>query len=155
MTEATAKIGHNLDPAQVIHRHIEDLFDAARNWLDGQPVTDKKQADIVNKFVSDVRSAKTACNDAHKEEVAYWNDGKSEVQRRYNPLLKMCKYGVDTAQEVLAPWLLSEETAKRERVARLSVEAIEAKADADAKIQASSGGTAKRQEAEYRLENAI
>jgi len=154
MTEATAKIGHNLDPAQVIRRHIEDLFNEAKHCLDGKPVTDKKQADMVVKLIGELRDAKTACDDARKDEVKYWNEGKSEVQDRYNPVLKMCKMSIDIAQKALAPWLLSEETAKRERVARLIAESTQAKADADAAIQASAGDLDKRMEAEYRLADA-
>ena len=154
MTEATAKIGHNRGPFKATSQHIAGLFDEAQHWLDGKPVTDKKQADIVVDWIHKMRAAKTVLDDNRKDEVKFWNKGKSEVQARFNPILKMCKTAIDAAQEALGPWLLTEETARRERAVLAAVTAVKAKTEADALIQASSGNPEKRLEAEYRLADA-
>ncbi len=154
MTEATAGIGHNLSPFHATSRHIQDLFDEAKHWLDGGTVTDKKTADGLNKLIGELRKAKTACDDARKDEVVYWNDGKKEVQDRFNPFLKMAKQAIDTAQKALGPWLLAQDAAKREEMARQAAEANTAMTKAVENIRASSGNLEQRQEAEKEYEDA-
>ncbi len=147
----TAKIGHNRGPFETTSQHIADLFDDAKNWLDGEDVTDEKTAVLLNEKIGEARKAKTACNVARKDEAKFWNEGKQEVQDRYNPFLRKCQILIDAAQLALGPWLLAQETAKRERDAKLAADATKAKAEAVALMQASGGDPEKRQEAEYRL----
>ena len=154
MSEAHAKIGDNKSPFHITTEAGQDLFDELKNWLDGEKLTTKLQHDTLVERIGDMRKAKTACDAARKNEVVYWNDGKQEVQDRYNQFLKMAKQAIDTAQGVLAPYLLEQTRLKRENDERLLEQAGIAKDEAVAAMQASSGDLKAREEAEKRLEDA-
>lgn len=154
MTEAVVKIGHNKGPLDV----IQDLYDEAKNWLDGEKLKTKKQHDTLVELIRQLRSARTSADEARKEEAKPFDEGKAAVQAKYNPFIQPKKGMVDRAigmaQEVLAPYLLEQTRIKRENDERLAEQARKAKAEADAAIQASSGDLEAREEAEHRLEDA-
>ena len=148
-------IGHNRDPLTA----IDDLFAEASGWLDGDmDVTTKKQADALVRLKRELREAGNVADAARKEEAAPFDAGKAAVQAKFNPYVQPKKGKVDRAiamiQEVLGPWLLEQTRLKRANDERLAAEAIKAKSDADAAIQASAGDLEAREEAEHRLEDA-
>ena len=152
--QSEAKIGHNKSPFQITTEAVQVLSDDLKNWLDGEELTTKLQHDTLVERIGDMRKAKSACDAARKDDVVYWNDGKQEVQDRYNPFLKMAKLAIDTAQKVLEPYLLEQTNLKRETDKRLAEEASKAMAEAIIAMKASSGDLAAREEAEHRLEDA-
>jgi len=149
-----ASIGHNKSPLDV----IQDLYEEAGNWLDGEPLTTKKQHDTLVELIRKLRSARTAADEARKEEAKPFDEGKKAVQDKYNPFIQPKKGMVDraiaTAQEVLAPYLLEQTEIKRKTDQDLTKKANKLKAEADAAMQASSGDLEAREEAEHRLEDA-
>ena len=153
--QSAAKIGDNRSPLDT----IQDLYDEAKNWLDGNvDITTKKQADALTLLKRELRAAGNAADAARKEEARPFDEGKAAVQAKFNPFIQPKKGKVDRAiamiQEVLGPWLLEQTRLKRENDKRLAAEAIKAKAEADAAIQASSGDLEAREEAEHRLADA-
>ena len=147
-------IGHNESPFHATSQHIADLHDELKNWLDGEPLTTKVQHDTFIGHIGDMRKALKACDDIRKDEVKFWNDGKKEVQDRYNPFLKMARSAIDMGVKFLEPYLAEQTHIKRETDARLAEEAHSAMVGAISDMKASSGNLAAREEAEHRLDDA-
>ncbi len=64
MALAIAQIGHNKPPEmtafEALSANIDDLFDEAKLWMDGEPVTTQQQADALNTLETRIRDAATA-----------------------------------------------------------------------------------------------
>ena len=82
------------------------------------------QADGLALLLDLARKAKTAADAARKAEAKPFDDGKAEVQARYNPLLKTADTIADTLKAALGGWLQKLEAEKQEIAAQ-------ARADAD------------------------
>lgn len=149
-----AEIGDNRHPLD----DCSDLFDEAKNFMDGTEIVGKKQHDVCVEIIRQLRSARTAADEARQVEVAPLNEAKQAIQDRYNVWIKdktgKIALAIDMIQNALAPYLLEQTRLKRENDARLSSEAAQAKADADAAIRASGGDLEAREEAEIRLADA-
>lgn len=148
----TATIGHNQSPFHLTTDHIQELYDEVKNWCDGEPLTTKEQHDTLVQLVRDIRTAKTEADNARKEEAKPFDEGKKEVQGRYNPFIQ-AKTGkvalaIESAQQVLAPYLQEQERLKNVEEQRLIDAALEAEKVALAAMQASSGDLEAREEAE-------
>jgi len=147
-------IGHNKSPLDA----IQDLYDEAMNWLDGEPLTTKKQHDTLIELIRALRSARTAADEARKEEAKPFDEGKRAVQDKYNPFIQPKKGMVDraiaTAKQVLEPYLLEQARIKRENDERLMADAHQSMKEAIDAMQASSGNLEEREEAERRLADA-
>jgi hypothetical protein len=153
---APANIGHNSPPPfDAISLHIEDLLETAKGFLDGEPITTQAMADEVGKLLAAAREAEKAAEEQRRIEAKPFDDGKAEVQARYNPLKAKCALAQDTAKRALAPYLAAEQ-------ARKDAEAAEARRVADAKAAeaqaamraAAATDLAAREEAERLLKEA-
>jgi hypothetical protein len=146
--------GHNKSPLDV----IQDLYDEAENWLDGEPLETKKQHDTLIELIRQLRAARTAADEARKEEAKPFDEGKKAIQAKYNPFIQPQKGMVDraiaSAKTVLEPYLLEQTRIKRENDERLAAEAAQAMTEAKALMKSSAGDLAAREEAEQRLEDA-
>lgn len=134
---AVAVIGHNqppeLTPYETIKIHIDDLFETAQGFLDGDPIANQETADLVAKLLDDARKARTAAEAQRKIEAKPWDDGKAAVQALWTPLTDekkgRCTLIADTAKKALAPWLKKLED---ERIAAAEA----ARKEADEKAEA-------------------
>jgi hypothetical protein len=146
--------GHNKSPLDV----IQELYDEAENWLDGEPLETKKQHDTLIELIRQLRAARTAADEARKEEAKPFDEGKKAIQAKYNPFIQPQKGMVDraiaSAKTVLEPYLLEQTRIKRENDERLAAEAAQAMTEAKALMKSSAGDLAAREEAEQRLEDA-
>jgi hypothetical protein len=133
----TAGIGHNLPPEptpfEQISARINDLYAEAKNWLDGEPVTTQGQADALDKLKGMIREAEKEAEEIRKTEVKPFDDGKAEIQSRFNPLIgdnKSAKGLTVLARQAinkaLAPWLTKLDDEKRAAEAKARAEAEEA-----------------------------
>lgn len=122
--EEVAAIGHNAppsdDPLDAFAAHIGDLFEEAKNHLDGEGVQTQGQADAVAKLMDMLR---TAAKDADKARVAEkkpHDAAAKAVQARWKPLLERADLAIDTCKKALAPYLnrLADEQRAREEAAR-------------------------------------
>lgn len=144
---AIAAIGHNgapePTPFEISKQEIDDLFDEAKLWLDGEPVTTQSQADALNTLETKIRKAAKEAEERRKEEAKPFDDGKAEVQARYNPLIAKDKGKADQAinavKAALKPYLIELDRIQREKAeaarqeaARLQSEAMEAMRQRDA-----------------------
>lgn len=159
MEVAEAVIGHNNPPEptpfEAVKVNIDDLMTEARNWCDGAAIESQAQADEVGRLMDDLRKAHKAADEARKLEAKPFDDGKAEVQARYNPLLKTADTAVSACKAALSPWLLKLEAEKRAaaEAARIEAEA-RAKAAEDALRAADASDLTAREDAEAMLMDA-
>lgn len=153
------QIGHNNPPPtpfEEVEKRINDLYDEAVQWLDGEKVTTQEMADGINHLISEISKAAKDAETLRKEEVKPFDDGKAEVQARYNPLIGSTKtvkgkaiLATETAKEALTPWLVFLDAEKRAEEQRKREEADRAREAAEAAFKASpADDLAARAEAE-------
>lgn len=125
----TPAIGHNKPPEPCpfeAHRiNIEDLYGEAKNWLDGTPIADAKQAEAVEQLMDMLRKGKAAADDSRKVENEPFDTGKAEVQARYNPILKKADTALDACKAVRTTWLNALAAEKAKAAAKAQAEAAE------------------------------
>lgn len=111
--DIAAPIGHNNPPTptpfDLSRDEIESLYAEAKNWLDGKAITSQAQADEIQKLMRLIQDAEKRADDRRKIEAKPFDDGKMEVQARYNPLIQKDKgktsLAVQACKSALAPWL--------------------------------------------------
>lgn len=151
--------GHNLPPEptpfEMSRQEIDDLYDEAKNWLDGEPVETPAQAESVDKLRNMLREAMKRADERRKDENKPFDDGKAEVQARYAPLIADTKavrgkavVAIELCGKALLPYLRrveAENAAKAEAArkeaeekARIAREAMQASSvvDLEAREQA-------------------
>lgn len=137
-----ATIGDNRPPSNydTVSTEINDLYDEAKNWADGQPVENQGTADQVETLIALIKEAVKKADTFRKEEVQPYDEAKAKIQERYNTLIGKTKaltgkavLALEACQQVLTPWKQEQqrqhdETAriKREEAERLQREADEA-----------------------------
>lgn len=124
-----AVVGSNmppLSPYEAAEKAIEDIYSEAALWLDGAVVSDKATADGIDNLKKEIVKARRAADEARKVENKPFDEGKAEVQARYNPLLAKADLAKDACNEALKPWLIAEGK-------RLDAVAAEARRIADEK----------------------
>lgn len=146
-----AVMGANLPPEpmtafEAVKINITDLYEEARQWLDGTPITTQEQADAVNTLKDSIKKATKAADDAYAVEVKPHQDTVKEIQARYNELTGNNKSVTGLAikaeqacNAALKPYLIEldrqqQEKARlaREEADRLQREAMEAMRKRDA-----------------------
>ena len=132
---ATAAIGHNQPPDVYdgFRLHVEDLFDQAKQFLDGEPIETEQQAEDVSRLLNMVRKTSNDADDARKAEKKPHDDAAKAVQAKWKPLLDKLDLAATTAKNALAPFLRKQEEAQR-AAAQAAIE--EARRQAEAAAQA-------------------
>lgn len=132
-----AQIGHNNPPEKTpfddVKTRIEDLYDEAKLWLDGEKVETQAQADALNTLASRIKEAAKDAEALRKEEVKPFDDGKAEVQARYNLLIGETKTvtgksvaALDAVKAALKPYLIELDRIQQEAADKARKEAEEA-----------------------------
>ena len=118
-------IGHNQPPAgyEICKRDIDDLYEEAKQWLDGEPVTDQEQADALNTLAARIREASKQAEENRKQEAKPFDEGKADVQARYKPLKTMADSALDAVKAALKPYLLELDRQQREAAEKARQEA--------------------------------
>ena len=111
-TNERAVIGGNNPPTTPFDESkdkIESLYHEAKIWLDGEPVSSQAQADEIQKLMRLIQEAEKEADERRKIEAKPFDDGKAEVQARYNPLIQKDKgktaRAIQACKDALAPWL--------------------------------------------------
>jgi hypothetical protein len=131
---AHATIGHNNPPEptpfDLSKDSISALFDEAKNWCDGEPISTQGQADMVQKLLRDIQAAEKEADERRVAENKPFDDGKAEVQARYAPLIANTKsvkgmtvLAVEACKKALAPWLIKVDAENRAKAEALVQEA--------------------------------
>lgn len=146
---AVAPIGHNNPPEptpyEAMKAHIDDLFDEAKNFLDGEPITTQEMADAIDKLKAMALEAEKDGDAQRKVEAKPFDEGKKEVQERWNPLVHdktgKCRQIISTCNTALAPFLKAKQ------------DALDAEADRQRKIAADLAAAALAKHQAAQLDN--
>lgn len=131
-----SNVGHNsMTPFDEASHAVETLRVEAENWLDGEPIENRGQADAVAKLIDDARSAFNVAEKARKTEKQPHIDAGKAVDERFKPLKDQAETIGKGAKALLTPWLEKLETAKRAKEAQ-------ARAEAEAKQKAADEAAA-------------
>lgn len=153
-----AVAGHNEPPPtpfEEAKQKIDDLYDEAKGWLDGEPIDSEAKCKAVSTLMGMLRKAKTAADDARKVEAEPFDVGKAEVQTRYNPLKKRADAALDTCKEAQKPWLIAEEKRNKEAAEKARAEADEkARLAREARQTAGADNLAEREKADALYDEA-
>jgi hypothetical protein len=153
-----AVIGNNQPPDAIVFEEIQTLFDEAKNWADGEPITTEEQHDAVTNLYDGLHDAGKRADELRKDEKKPLDDEIKNIQDRYNPYIQPKKGKVDLGKAALGDMLAKWRAAvarQKEEVARLAREEADRKAaEAQAAIRASSGNLAERETAEELLKEA-
>jgi hypothetical protein len=142
----------------LIKQEIEDLFDEAKNFADGEPIATSEMAEAMTALYDSLHDAGKRADELRVAEKKPLDDRIKAIQDRFNPLIQSSKgkvaLGKQALGELLTAWRLeqtrkaeAEAAAKREEAARLA-------AEAEAAIRASSGNLEAREAAEALLQDA-
>lgn len=156
---APAPQGHNNPPEESAFdgflAHIGDLFDEAKNFLDGAGVNSDAEAEAVARLMDDIRKAHKDADRARAEEKKPHDDAAKAVQARWKPLLERAELAVDTCKKALAPWLKAKAEEQRLAAEKARQEAEEkAKAAAEAARATTLDDLAGREAAEGLIADA-
>jgi hypothetical protein len=154
---ATATIGHNRspDPFEAFKMDLDDLFDEAKNFLDGQPIADQQQADDVSALVNRLRKSIGGADEYRKAEKKPHDDAAAAVQAKWLPTISKAKLALETAKTALARFLAHQEAEQRAAAQALQEEAKrQAEAAAQAAQQARPDDLAGQTTARVLQENA-
>jgi hypothetical protein len=164
--DARLGIGGNMPPEtpfELVRDKISSLYDEACLWLDGEPIATQGQADDLSNLLNMIRAAEKTAEEAREIEVKPFNDGKAEVQARYNPLIADTKtmkgkttLAMDACKKALAPWL-AKVADEKEAIARKAREEADAQRQAAQEaVRAAQAATdlAAREAAEQQLQQA-
>ncbi len=161
-----AVIGHNMPPEptpfEAIEARINDLYDEAKQWLDGEPVTTQAQANALNNLEGHIRQAAKDAETLRKAEVKPFDDAKAEVQARYNPLIGETKAvtgktvkAIDAVKSALKPYLLEVDRLQRAAAQKAREEAEAAQREAmEAMRQRDKANIEERERAEQLIADA-
>jgi hypothetical protein len=153
----------NATPFDLIADHLEDLIAEARNFADGEPVSNQGQADAVSALIENLRIAAKDADAERVRENKPHDDAKAAVQAKYAPLIadpknknpgKVWK-AIDALKACLQPYLAKLDAEKREaeRIAREAADKA-AKDAADAMRAAPANDLQAREQAEALIADA-
>ncbi len=149
---------HNQPPEVAIFSQIDDLYDEAKNWADGEPITSQEMADAITELREGIHEAGKKADALRIEEKKPHDDAAKAVQDKYNPYVQPKKGRVDMAKSaldaLLTPWRNKVAAEKAAEAARIAAEAEAARRTAQEAMQASAGNLAEREAAEELLADA-
>jgi ASC-1-like (ASCH) protein len=153
---------NNPTPFELIQSRIEVLYQQAKDYLDGEPISSQGMADDVGRLLNLIRAAEKEADELRTAEKRPLDEQVKAIQDRYNPLIADSKsikgktvLAAEACKAALAPWLRKIEEQQREaaRIAREKAE--EAARIAQEALRASSADNlAEREVAEALVKDA-
>lgn len=148
--------GHNggppiIDPTTAFQK-IDDLYDEARNWADGEPITSAEMAEDITALFDGLHEAGKEAEALRVAEKAPLDKAVQAIQDRYNVYVQPKKgkvaLGKDALGVLLTAWRTEQQRVAREAADKAREEAMALAAEAQAAMQASAGNLAERERAE-------
>lgn len=160
----TAGIGHN-NPPEPIDEHkraINDLYDEAKLWLDGEPVETAEQAAALNTLEDRVRKAMKEADAQRVIDQKPYKEKVDAIQADYNELIGKNKsvtgkghMAIDAIKAALEPYLIEQDRIQREKAEAARKEAEEKQRLAmEAMRQRNAANLEQREEAERLVKEA-
>lgn len=157
-TENAPSIGHNggpkLDEFADITTEIDDLFQTAKDFCDGDPISDQKMHDTIECIYDQLHEAGKTADTMRKVEKKPHDDAGKAVQAKFKPLLDGVRLGKEACQSLLGPWRKKIADEKAAAVERQRVAAEVAAEEARKALQESAGDLSARVEAEEKVAHA-
>jgi hypothetical protein len=160
--DASTNGGPPLDPPShpsvAAFKDIDDLYDTAKDFADGQPIADAAMAEVITAIHDQLHDAGKRAEALRVEEKKPLDEAVAEIQNRYNPYVQDKKGKVARGKaalgELLTVWRkkVADEAARIAEINRVA--AAQAAAAAQEAIRASSGNLAAREDAEALLKDA-
>ena len=156
---APATIGHNNPPEpspfELVQNGINDLYEEARQWLDGEPVTTQKQADSLQILDDQLKKIAKEAETMRVAERQPHLDANKAIQARFLPLLEKTDKARECISEAQKPFMIAKQKQQEEEARKIREEADKKHAGAVAALQSSSlDNLAEREAAEAKLKEA-
>ncbi|PKA40429.1 hypothetical protein CWR43_28015 [Rhizobium sullae] len=149
---------HNQPPEQAIFQQIDDLYDEAKNWADGEPIHDEAMHDAITALYDGLHDLGKQADALRVEKKKPLDEQVNALQSLFNPYIQPKKGKVDRGKaalgDLLAVYRAVKTAAAKAEADRIALAAAEAKRAADEAIRASSGNLAEREAAEELLADA-
>lgn len=150
--------GKNMSPFDEVTYLIDELYDEAKNWADGDAIVSAEQHDKVTELRKAIHDAGAKAETMRVDEKKPFDEAVKVIQDKYNPYIQGKKGKVDVAKDalgkILEAWRVKELRAKEEKASAEKAEADRLKAEAEEAIRASAGNIEERENAEKLLEQA-
>lgn len=145
----------NSTPFDLSQQEINDLYEEAKVWLDGEEVKTQEQADTIAKLLDLTRKATKTAESARKAEKKPHDDAGKEVQARYKPLADRADLIAKACKDAVTPFLTEQDRQKREaaRIAQEQADAAE-RAAQEAALQSKGAGIEQKDAAENLITEA-
>jgi hypothetical protein len=145
-------------PFDLIKQEIEDLYDEARNFADGEPIDSAEMHDAISALYDGLHESGKRADELRVAEKKPLDEKIDAIQALYNPLIQPKKgkvaIGKDVLSTLLAAWRKKVADAAAAKAAEARKEAEELAAAAQAAIRSSSGNLEAREAAEELLKEA-
>lgn len=141
----------NAPPVESHGLHIDDLFDEAKNHLDGKRIETEGQAETVAALLDSIRTARKAADEQRADEKRPHDDAAKAVQTAWRPLLDKCDLASDTCKRALTVWQVAKEEAQRAEAEQARVAAEARQREAQAALAAAQGDDLAAREEAARL----
>jgi hypothetical protein len=130
---------------------LDDVRLEAGNFLDGQPIENKAQADKIGIIVSKARAIKRDADLARKEDKEPHLEAGRKVDADYKPVLETAEDIISAAQRPLTAWMEAEATRQRQEAEEARKAALQAQ-QAALEAQRASDGNVDATEAARKLQ---
>ena len=154
MTTTNPPRTHNQPPWMAAFEEIDDLFEEAKNWADGEPITSEEMHDACTTLYNGLHEAGKRADELRKVEKKPLDDAAKAIQARYKPPLTKVDQGKAALGDLLAAWRKRVADEKAAEAKRKADEAARIAKEAEDAIRASSGNLAARADAEALLAHA-
>lgn len=164
-----AGVGHNRPPEEIAaeeyaalkaktFKTLDDLYDEARNFADGEAITSEELHDATSNLVSQIKAAGKVIEEMRVAEKLPLDVAVKAIQDEFNPYVQKDKGKVDKAVKALnvslTAWRIAEAARKQKIADAIAAEAAEKRRAAEAAIQVSAGNLLDREDAEDELKEA-
>lgn len=146
-----------IDPTDAFAK-IDDLYDEAKNFADGEPITSAEMAEAITALFDGPHEAGKEAEALRVAEKAPLDKQVDAIQARYNPYVQPKKgkvaMGKDALGVLLTAWRVQQQRIAAAAAQKAREEADALRAEAEAAIRSSSGNLAEREAAEETLDFA-
>lgn len=81
----TPAAGHNLPPKLVAFQTIDDLYETAKDFADGEPIASQEMHDTITEIREKLHAAGKEADALRVEEKKPHDDAAAAVQAEFNP----------------------------------------------------------------------
>ncbi len=148
----------NQPPDVLAMERIYDLYDEAKNWADGEPISSEEMHGVVTDLDSQLAEAFKVADEMRKAEKKPHDEAGKAVQKKWAKAIDTSKGRVKLAREALKPllndWRARVDREQRERAEALRAAAMAAAEEAKEAMFTSRGDLDAREDAEEIAEAA-